>query len=71
MWRNTISNFAVFILICWPSVAVAKRSGFEVQAECSQLPQEIKEEIGSYKGVANRIIREIVEGKYAGVTYQR
>lgn len=41
-----------------------------IEAECN-LPTKLLEEIKSYRGVANRIINEIVHGKYAGVTYQK
>lgn len=39
--------------------------------DCSQLPRTIKNEIKSYRGIASRIIKEIVTGKYSGVTYNR
>lgn len=42
-----------------------------VDQECHSLPSTLKDEIKSYEGIAARIIKEIVEGKFAGVTYNR
>lgn len=41
------------------------------QEGCYSLPATLADEIRSYETIASRIIREIVDGKFAGVTYNR
>lgn len=70
MWKSSGSVLLIcFISSTWGRVTV---SGSDlIEAECSQLSEQIRDEIKSYKGVTDRIIKEITSGKYAGVTYQR
>lgn len=70
MW-NTLGTSIVLLIGLTATCVVGRSRNNIVEAECSQLPANIIEEVRSYQPIADRIVKEIVEGKYAGVTFQK
>lgn len=65
-------NKFFFLLIALKLCSVLSRSVDNiVDTECQSLPATLKDEIRSYEGIATQIIKEVVEGKFSGVTYNR
>lgn len=61
----------VLLIVLIYQVSSRPQSPTTIEVDCSGVPSHIYDQIRSYKPVTDRIIKEIVTGKYAGVTYQR
>lgn len=64
-------NGLIFLLLGISSVLSRSVVDNNVDTGCHSLPATLKDEIRSYDTIAARIIKEVVEGKFSGVTYDR